>query len=67
MRRPAKFYAASVRWVAAEFAQVDGKGHVYVNIEGQDEVIEINAKDATVAKRYSIAPSRWPKRGLRST
>src|SRR6267378_4205877 len=32
-----------------EFAQVDGKGHVYVNIEDKNEVIEINAKDATVA------------------
>ncbi|MDQ1471270.1 MAG: hypothetical protein QOJ99_2750 [Bryobacterales bacterium] len=43
-----------------EFAQVDGKGHVYVNIEDKNEVIEINAKDATVAKRYSIAPCDGP-------
>jgi len=43
-----------------EFAQVDGKGHVYVNIENTNEVIEINAKDATVAKRYSIAPCDGP-------
>jgi DNA-binding beta-propeller fold protein YncE len=43
-----------------EFAQVDGKGHVYVNIENTNEVIEINAKDATVTKRYSIAPCDGP-------
>lgn len=43
-----------------EFAQVDGKGHVYVNIENTNEVIEISAKDATVTKRYSIAPCDGP-------
>jgi DNA-binding beta-propeller fold protein YncE len=43
-----------------EFAQVDGKGHVYVNIEDKNEIIEINAKDATVSKRYSIAPCDGP-------
>jgi YVTN family beta-propeller protein len=43
-----------------EFAQVDGKGHIYVNIEDKNEIIEINAKDATVAKRYSIAPCDSP-------
>src|SRR6266700_3727055 len=39
-----------------EFAQLDGKGHIYVNIEDKNEIVEIDAKDATVAKRYSIAP-----------
>jgi DNA-binding beta-propeller fold protein YncE len=43
-----------------EFAQVDGKGHVYVNIENTNEVIEIDAKNATVTKRYSIAPCDGP-------
>jgi sugar lactone lactonase YvrE len=43
-----------------EFAQVDGKGHIYVNIEDKNEIVEINAKDATVAKRYSIAPCESP-------
>jgi DNA-binding beta-propeller fold protein YncE len=43
-----------------EFAQVDGKGHVYANIEDKNEIVEINAKDATVAKRYSIAPCDSP-------
>src|SRR5580700_3596271 len=43
-----------------EFSQVDGKGHVYVNIEDKNEIIEINAKDATVTKHYSIAPCDSP-------
>src|SRR5579862_3671157 len=43
-----------------EFAQVDGKGHIYVNIEDKAEIIEIDAKNALVAKRYSIAPCDSP-------
>ncbi len=43
-----------------EFSQVDGKGHVYVNIEDKNEIVEINAKDATVTKHYSIAPCDGP-------
>lgn len=43
-----------------EFAQVDGKGHVYANIEDKNEIIEIDAKNALVAKRYSIAPCDGP-------
>ncbi len=43
-----------------EFAQVDGKGHIYVNIEDKNEIIEIDAKDALVSKRYSIAPCDGP-------
>ena len=43
-----------------EFAQVDGKGHIYVNIEDKNEIIEVNAKDALVARRYSIAPCDSP-------
>jgi YVTN family beta-propeller protein len=39
-----------------EFAQIDGKGHIYVNIEDKNEIIEVDAKNALVAKRYSIAP-----------
>src|SRR5580658_8240337 len=37
-----------------EFAQVDGKGHVYANIEDKNEIIELDAKNALVSKRYSI-------------
>lgn len=43
-----------------EFAQVDGKGHIYVNIEDKNEIVEIDAKNALVAKRYSIAPCDAP-------
>src|SRR5215813_1439412 len=43
-----------------EFAQVDGKGHIYANIEDKNEIIEIDAKNALVSKRYSIAPCDSP-------
>ena len=43
-----------------EFAQIDGKGHIYVNIEDKNEIIEVDAKNALVAKRYSIAPCDGP-------
>jgi YVTN family beta-propeller protein len=43
-----------------EFAQIDGKGHIYVNIEDKNEIIEVDAKNALVAKRYSIAPCDAP-------
>ena len=43
-----------------EFAQVDGKGHIYVNIEDKNEIIEVDAKNALVTKRYSIAPCDSP-------
>ena len=34
-----------------EFAQIDGKGHIYANIEDKNEIIEVDAKDSLVAKR----------------
>jgi DNA-binding beta-propeller fold protein YncE len=43
-----------------EFSQVDGKGHVFANIEDKNEVIEINAQEGLVMKRYSIAPCDGP-------
>ena len=43
-----------------EFAQVDGKGHVYFNLEDKNEIGEIDAKTATVTKHYSIAPCEGP-------
>jgi DNA-binding beta-propeller fold protein YncE len=43
-----------------EFAQVDGKGHVFANIEDKNEIIEIDAKNAVVSRRYSIAPCDGP-------
>ncbi len=43
-----------------EFAQVDGKGHVYFNLEDKNEIGEIDAKNATLTKHYSIAPCDGP-------
>ncbi len=43
-----------------EFAQVDGKGHVYFNLEDKAEIGEIDAKAAAVTKHYSIAPCEEP-------
>jgi YVTN family beta-propeller protein len=43
-----------------EFAQIDGKGHIYINIEDKSEIVEIDAKNALVSKRYSIAPCEEP-------
>lgn len=43
-----------------EFAQIDGKGHIYANIEDKNEIIQVDAKNALVARRYSIAPCDSP-------
>jgi DNA-binding beta-propeller fold protein YncE len=43
-----------------EFAQVDGKGNVYANIEDKNEIVVVDAKTNAVTKRYSIAPCDGP-------
>lgn len=43
-----------------EFAHVDGKGHIYANIEDKNEIVEVDARNALVARRYSIAPCDSP-------
>ena len=43
-----------------EFSQVDGKGHVFANIEDTNEIVILDAKDALVSRRYSIAPCDSP-------
>ena len=43
-----------------EFAQVDGKGHVYFNLEDKNEIGEIDAKAAALTRHYSIAPCDGP-------
>jgi YVTN family beta-propeller protein len=43
-----------------EFSVADGKGHVYVNIEDTNEIVEIDAAKATVTKKYSLAPCDGP-------
>ncbi len=43
-----------------EFSVADDKGHIYVNIEDTNEVVEIDAAKAAVSKRYSIKPCDGP-------
>ena len=43
-----------------EFSQVDGKGNVFANIEDTNEIVVVDAKNALVARRYSIAPCDSP-------
>jgi len=43
-----------------EFAAVDGKGHVYVNIESKSELSEIDAAKAAITKTWSLAPCESP-------
>lgn len=43
-----------------EFSVADDKGHVYVNIEDTNELVEIDAAKATATKRYSLAPCTGP-------
>lgn len=39
-----------------EFAQTDGKGKVFVNIEDKNEIVAFDAKDMKVLARWPIAP-----------
>src|ERR1700722_4086110 len=43
-----------------EFAQIDGKGHIYFNIEDTSEIGEMDTKTATLTKHFSIAPCDGP-------
>lgn len=43
-----------------EFCVVDGAGKVYVNLEGSNEVLEIDAAKAAVVRRASLVPSEGP-------
>jgi DNA-binding beta-propeller fold protein YncE len=43
-----------------EFAQADGKGTVYVNIEDTSEVVAFDAAKLAVLKRYPLAPGEEP-------
>ncbi len=43
-----------------EFAVVDGKGKVYVNIESKSDLSEIDAAKAAVTKTWSLAPCDSP-------
>jgi DNA-binding beta-propeller fold protein YncE len=43
-----------------EFAVADGKGHIYNNIEDTNELVEIDAAKATVAKKYALTGCDGP-------
>ena len=43
-----------------EFSVADGKGHVFVNIEDTNEIVDIDAAKGTVAKKYSLSPCDGP-------
>ena len=43
-----------------EFSVADGKGHVYVNIEDTNEIVEIDAAKGAVNKKYSLSPCDGP-------
>ncbi len=43
-----------------EFGVSDRAGHVFVNIEDKSEIADIDAKNLTVAHRWSIAPCQEP-------
>lgn len=43
-----------------EFAQADGKGKVYVNMEDTNEIVEIDAAKAQVTKRYPLTGCDGP-------
>jgi DNA-binding beta-propeller fold protein YncE len=43
-----------------EFGATDGAGHVYVNVEDKNEVVEIDSKTLKVLAHWTIAPGEGP-------
>ena len=43
-----------------EFAQYDGKGKVYFNVENTSEIVELDAAKTTITKRIPLAPCEDP-------
>ncbi len=43
-----------------EFAQADGKGHIYDNIEDTSEIVEIDTAKATVLKKFALTGCEGP-------
>ena len=43
-----------------EFAQIDGKGKIYVNNEDTSEILEVDAKALTVSRKWALAPCEEP-------
>ncbi len=46
--------------LAPEFCAVDGNGKIYVNLETSNEIVEIDAAKAAVARRAQLAPCEGP-------
>ena len=43
-----------------EFATTDNKGRVFVNIEDTNEIVELDSKNLSITKRYSLKPCEEP-------
>jgi len=43
-----------------EYAVASGDGKIYANLEDKDEIVEIDARKATVTRRWSTAPCKLP-------
>jgi DNA-binding beta-propeller fold protein YncE len=43
-----------------EFAAADGKGHVFVNLEDQNSVLEIDSRDLKILNKWPLAPCEAP-------
>jgi len=43
-----------------EFSVADGKGHIYVNSEDTNEIVEIDSTKPAVTKKYSLSPCDGP-------
>src|SRR6267154_464726 len=43
-----------------EFAQADGNGGIYVNIEDKSELVHLDAKKLTIMHRWPLAPCQEP-------
>jgi DNA-binding beta-propeller fold protein YncE len=43
-----------------EFAVVDGRGKIFVNLEDKSEIVELDAKTLTVSRRWPLAPGKEP-------
>jgi DNA-binding beta-propeller fold protein YncE len=43
-----------------EFASADGEGHVYNNLEDENQVLQIDSKALKVLNRWSLAPGESP-------
>lgn len=43
-----------------EFAQADGKGHVFANLVDKSEMVKIDAKDLRVTDTWPLAPCKSP-------